>query len=303
MLNLRYLKQLLDEHGDCLDTQVREFHLGGRPFPFNKHPALMGVINLSEDSAYTESICSTTEAAIVRGKWLREQGSEMVDLGAESTLPHARRVSPAEQTARLIPVVQALSGEGIVVSVESYYAEVLEAAGKAGASVFNLTGNRDRKEIYKLAARFEAAVVHCHVPGETVRDAKEIPLSQDMMPKLEDYFRERIEEAGAIGVQRHIVDPGLGFYYSNLADGDLRLTHQMITCLNTFRLNKLGWPVLNILPHAPLVFGEAHRQEAEPVFAMLALLGGTHVLRTHEPGAVSRIRDLLSRFLASSMPV
>jgi dihydropteroate synthase len=296
MLDLGLLRDLLTRHGADWDAPVPGFTLRGRPFDFARRRYLMGVINLSPDSWYRESVCTSEGEAIARGRLLAAQGADLVDIGAESTLPHAARVAPAEQAARLVPVVRALAAEGVLVSAESYHPEVLEAAGEAGAAVFNLTGTRDEDAVYALARRFDAAVVHCYVQGETVRAADAFTFSADMTAALADYFRERLARARAAGVTRHIVDPGLGFYYRNLEDGALRVAHQLRTFLHAFRHRSLGCPLLNILPHAPEVFGEAHRRAAEPFFAVLALLGGSHILRTHELDAVARIRTVLEAY-------
>ena len=107
-----------------------------------------------------------------------------------------------------------------------------------------------------------------------------------------------LENARSAGVDKCIIDPGLGFYYANLTDGERRVAHQLEVFLHTARLNRLGAPTMNILPHAPEIFGDEHRRAAEPFFAVLALLPGTHVLRTHELEVVSRIRRTLELFPA-----
>jgi dihydropteroate synthase len=296
MLDFGPLRELLARHGAAWDAPVPGFEIRGRAFDFARRRYLMGVINLSPDSWYRESVCESEGEAIARGRLLAAQGADLVDIGAESTLPHAARVSPAEQRARVVPVVRALAAEGVLVSVESYHPEVLEAAALAGAAVFNLTGTREEGEALKLARRFDAAVVHCYVQGETVRAVQGFTFAPDMTAALLAYFAERIARARAEGVTRNIVDPGLGFYYANLDDGALRVGHQLQTFLHAFRLRPLGCPVLNILPHAPEVFGEEQRRAAEPFFAVLALLGGTHIVRTHELDTVARIRAVLELY-------
>jgi dihydropteroate synthase len=298
MLDFGPLRRLLARHGAAWDAPVPGFSIRGRRFDFARRRYLMGVINLSPDSWYRESVCADEGQAVARGRLLVAQGADLVDVGAESTLPDAARVSPAEQQARLLPVVRTLAGEGVLVSVESYHPEVLEAAGEAGAAVFNLTGTREEGAVLRLARRFEAAVVHCYVQGETVRAADDFAFSPDMAQTQLDYFGERIARARAAGVTRNVIDPGLGFYYRNLEDGDLRVAYQLQTFVQAFRLRALGCPILNILPHAPELFGEAQRRTAEPVFAVLALLGGTHIVRTHELDAVARVRAMLERFRA-----
>jgi len=296
MLDLLALKELLASHGQDASATVPGFDIGGRPFDFARRRALVGVINLSPESWYRESICTTPAQAIARGRLLAAQGADIVDIGAESTLPEAPRVSPAEQLARLRPVVKALSAEGILVSVESYYPEVLEGAARAGAAVFNLTGAQAQEDVLALAARFNVAVILCYVQGETVREVSDFSFYDDMQGEMEAHFRERTAQAAAAGVRRCIIDPGLGFYYANLQDGALRVNHQLHTFLHTFRLRRLGFPTMNILPHAQDFFGDEHRRAAEPFFAVLAMLGGTDFIRTHEVDQVARIRAVMEAY-------
>ncbi len=296
MLDLEALRELLERHGADLRAPVRGFDIGGQTFDFQRRRTLMGVINLSPDSWYGESVRTGEAEAVQRGIALAAGGADLVDLGAESTLPHAARVAPAEQRARMVPVVEALAARGVIVSVESYHPEVLEAAALAGARVFNLTSMRAERDVLKLARRFDAAVVFCYVQGAAAHDGGDFAFSADMMGEMADYFGERTALAASLGVTRCILDPGLGFYYANLSDGALRVNHQIETLLHTFRLNRLGFPTMNVLPHASEIFGETHRRAAEPFFAVLALLAGTHIVRTHEIDVVARVRDAMAAY-------
>jgi len=297
MLDFKMIRELLSAHGSALDCPVRGFDIAGRSFDFNRRRALMGVINLSPDSWYQESVCRTEGEAIQRGLNLAAEGADLVDLGAESTLPNAARVSAQEQVDRIVPVVRALVARDVICSVESYDLRVIEAAALAGARVFNLTGFTEEDEVLRLATRFEAAVILCYVQGRHVRQVGNFEFAPDVTAEQEQYFREHIDRAEGLGVRRLIVDPGLGFYYRNLEDGALRVNYQIHTFLNAFRWNKLGHPVMNILPHAPEIFGPEYRRSAEPFFAVLALLGGTHVVRTHEMPAVARVRAALDAYV------
>jgi dihydropteroate synthase len=289
MLSLEQLAGLLESHREAASAKVREFSIGGQSFAFNSAPAIMGVINLSPDSWYRESVCLTTGRAIERGRVLHAQGAHIIDIGAESTLAQAARLDGPAQTNKLLPVVQALAAEGLLVSVETYQAQVARACLEAGAKVVNLTGTREAVEIFRLAAGHEAAVILCLVQGPNVREVGEFDLGGDVVGRMRDYFSALADLAGQNGVERILLDPGLGFYYRNLQDSAVRVRHQMLTFLQTFRLRELGFPVCHALPHAFEYFGEDVRC-AEPFFAVLAALGKTDLFRTHE---VPRVRAVL----------
>src|SRR6266404_4796328 len=113
MLTLEYVAELLEQNRSAAGARVKEFSIGGREFGFNSQPAIMGVINLSPDSWYRESVCLTTESAVRRAGVLQAQGTQLIDVGAESTLSQAARVEEAAQNNRLLPVVKALRQAGI----------------------------------------------------------------------------------------------------------------------------------------------------------------------------------------------
>src|SRR5689334_3516555 len=120
MITLEQLADLLESNRSAARAQVREFAIGGQHFAFNSRSAIMGVINLSPDSWYRESVCLNAESAIRRGEVLSAQGADIIDIGAESTLANAGRVSEAEQATRLSPIIKALRQSAILISVETY---------------------------------------------------------------------------------------------------------------------------------------------------------------------------------------
>ena len=289
MLDLATLAALHDKYRDATALPVTDFALGPHRFDFSAQSYLMGVVNLSADSWYRESVVLNAEAAIRRGRVLHEQGAAIIDVGAESTLAHAAQIDGAAQSSALIPVVKELAAAGICVSVETYHPSVTTACLKAGAKILNLTGTVKCDEIFREVADFDAGVIICFVQGDNVRDVGELDLGHDPIATLHDFFARQIEAATNAGVSRIWIDPGLGFYYRNLQDSGARIRHQMHIFLNSFRLRALGWPVCQALPHAFECFEEEVRT-AEPFFAMLALLGQVNLLRTHE---IAKVRGVL----------
>jgi dihydropteroate synthase len=289
MLDLAMLAALHEKYREGAAMPVVDFALGTHRFEFAKQAYLMGVVNLSADSWYRESVALSTEAAIRRGRMLHEQGAAIIDLGAESTLAHAAQVGETAQESALVPVVRELAGAGLCVSVETYHPSVTTACLKAGAKVLNLTGTVNCDAIFREVADFDAGVIICFVQGDHVRAVKDLELGRDPVAALYEFFARQVEAAVSAGVSRIWIDPGLGFYYKNLQDSSARIRHQMQVFLNSFRLRSLGWPVCQALPHAFECFEDEVRV-AEPFFAVLALLGQANLLRTHE---VAKVRGVL----------
>ena len=295
MLTLEHLAELLEKNRAATDAHVKEFFIGGKKFSFNSRPHVMGAVNLSADSWYRESVCLSAEAAVQRGKVLAAQGADIVDIGAESTLAHAARVSGPAQKLKLIPIVKELHANKILVSIETYSPAVARPCLEAGANILNLTGVAGSKEIFKMVAAHDAAVIICYVAGKNVREVGDFDLSADPIPMLNGFFSRQIEMARRAGVEKIFLDPGLGFYYRNLQDSAVRVRHQMNIFLNTFRLRALGFPICHALPHAFEFFREEVRC-AEPFFAVLAALGKTDLFRTHEVPRILAVLETMKTF-------
>jgi dihydropteroate synthase len=295
MLTLELLAELLEKNRAAANATVKEFSIGGRPFAFNSQPAILGVVNLSPDSWYRESVCLTPESAIRRGRLLQEQGADMVDVGAESTLAQAARVDEPGQNSKLLPVVKGLRAAGLLVSVETYLPAVTRACLEAGANLVNLTGTDPGDELFRMVAAHDAAVILCYVQGKNVREVADFDAGADPIETMRRHFARQIEIATRNGVEKILLDPGLGFYYRNLQDSAVRVRHQMTVFLNSFRLRTLGFPICHALPHAFEYFGEEVRC-AEPFFAVLAALGRTDLFRTHEVPRVRAVLETLKAF-------
>jgi dihydropteroate synthase len=295
VLKLEQLAELLEKNRRAASARVKEFSIGGKKFNFNSQPAIMGVVNLSADSWYRESVCLSAETAIQRGKILARQGAAIVDVGAESTLANAARANDEAQKSKFIPVIKKLRAEKILVSVETYSPKVARACLEAGANILNLTGNADSKEIFKMVAAHDAAVIICFVQGKNVREVGDFDLSADPIKMMRHYFSRQIEIAQRNGVEKIFLDPGLGFYYRNLQDSAGRVRHQINIFLNTFRLRELGFPICHALPHAFEFFRDEVRC-AEPFFAVLAALGKTDLFRTHEVPRIKAVLDTMKVF-------
>ena len=289
MLGIEYLAELLEKNRAAALARVTEFSIAGKHFAFNTQPAIMGVINLSPDSWYRESVCLTAESAIGRGKVLQAQGADIIDVGAESTLGNAARADGAEQNRMLLPVIKGLRESGALVSIETYLPAVARACLEAGVNVVNFTGADGTDEVFHMVAGHGATVIICYVQGKHVREVNDFTFSADPVAMMTDYFSRQIDVAARAGVEKIFIDPGLGFYYRNLQDNAVRVRHQMTVFLNSFRLRALGYPICHALPHAFEYFGEEVRC-AEPFFAVLAALGKTDLFRTHE---VPRIKAVL----------
>ncbi len=291
MITLADLAALQEAHGEAWASPVTPVVLDG---PQGAVPigdaavTLMGCVNLSRDSTYRESVATSPADAVRLGRIQAAQGAAIIDLGAESSNAQAARVSAEDQIDSLVPAVKGLAAEAIV-SVETYEPSVVRACLEAGARILNMTGRQHEDEMLALAAEYDAAVVMCFGETANVREVADVPQDADPIPILLDHFAPRIAHARALGVERIVIDPGMGFSYGNLVDPHTRARHQVRVLAQGFRLRPLGVPVCNAVPHTYDLFGDEFRK-AEGFYAVFAALGGTHLVRTHE---VAHLRVVL----------
>jgi dihydropteroate synthase len=289
MITPDVLLPLWEAHRAAIDHPVRTFELAGRTF--DDRPYQLGVINLSRDSTYRESIAHDVPAALYRARRMTVEGAVMIDIGAESTGTNADIVDVDGQLTSLLPVLDALLADGLLVSIETYLTDVAIAALEAGAQVINLTGRVDDPALYEAIARHDAGLILCYTPGETARSDDDVPPVDAMIDEQMAFFRDRLELVTDCGVDKLWIDPGFGFAL-NLPDGPERVRYQTDNLLQSFRFRELGWPVCVTMASAVYLFHDEVRV-AETAMAVLALLAKANLLRSHEVARVQPVLDML----------
>ncbi|MEM1432072.1 MAG: dihydropteroate synthase [Pseudomonadota bacterium] len=285
------LLELWTRHREAFEAPVRSFEIPRFGARFEDHTYQMGVVNLSPDSSYRESICHTVDAALYRARRMAIEGVAMVDIGAESTGDTADLVSIERQIDRMRPVISALAEDGILCSVETYHPEVAVAMLEAGAGVVNLTGRVDDRAMYEAIAKHEAGLVLCYTPGETARSSDDLPPAGTIFDAQIEFFRARLEMVEACGVERIWLDPGFGFAL-NLSDGPDRIRYQTESILQSFRLRVLGWPVAVQMTGSIYLFRDEVRVSPAHA-ATLAGLSRANLLRSHEVPKVQPVLRLM----------
>ncbi|BDP43038.1 dihydropteroate synthase [Deinococcus aetherius] len=172
--------------------------------------AVMGVLNVTPDSFSDGGRHATLEAALAQARAMRDAGALMVDVGGESTRPGADPVPVDEELGRVLPVIRALTGEGVLLSVDTMKPEVAAAALAAGAHLINdVTGLRDAAML-RVCVRAGAPTCIMHMQGEP-RNMQHSPHYDDVVGEVQAFLRERAEAALSAGVPSVLLDPGLGF--------------------------------------------------------------------------------------------
>jgi dihydropteroate synthase len=174
---------------------------------------VMGVVNVTPDSFSDGGSWFGPDAAIARGLELAAQGADIVDVGGESTRPGAQRVPVDEELRRVGPVIRALTGAGVPVSVDTMRAEVAQAALEAGARLVNdVSGGLADPQMPQLVAQAGVPYVVMHWRGHS-HQMQDRAVYGDVVGEVCEELCGRVDAVVAEGVDPAliIVDPGLGF--------------------------------------------------------------------------------------------
>jgi len=247
---------------------------------------VMGVLNVTPDSFSDGGQWLDADRAIRHGLDMAAQGADLVDVGGESTRPGATRISTETELARVLPVVEALSGQGVVVSIDTMRAEVARAAVAAGASVVNdVSGGLSEPALLTAVAELAVPYVAMHWRGYGDR-MHENAVYDDVVTDVRDELAARVGDAVAAGVDPGaiVVDPGIGF--AKDADHNWALLHDLDALL------ALGRPVLvgasrKRFLGALLADGDEprpmpERDQATDAVSALAAAAGAWCVRVHD---------------------
>ncbi len=174
---------------------------------------IMGIVNVTPDSFSDGGEFLDPDRAIAHGRELAREGADVLDVGGESTRPGAEAVGAEEELRRVAPVVEALVGDGLSVSIDTSKVAVAEAALDAGAAMVNdVTALRSEPDLAGLCTQRGCEVVLMHMLGDP-RTMQENPTYEDVVDDVKAFLAERIEFAISEGVdeERIWIDPGIGF--------------------------------------------------------------------------------------------
>jgi dihydropteroate synthase len=175
---------------------------------------VMGVVNVTGDSFSDGGLHLDVDRAVEHGLAMAAEGAAIIDIGGESTRPGAVRIDPRVETARVIPVIKALSSQGITVSVDTMHAGVARAALESGAQIVNdVSGGRADPDMAGLLVEAGVPWVLMHWRRVSTDRPHEIPCYRHVVAEVRAELLASVDDAVAAGVDpaKLIIDPGLGF--------------------------------------------------------------------------------------------
>ncbi|MBJ9985391.1 dihydropteroate synthase [Acinetobacter sp. S40] len=244
-------------------------------------PKVMGILNVTPDSFSDGGQHNQKQQAYAYAMQMIEDGASIIDIGGESTRPGASPVEIKEEICRVVPVVELLAKEDVILSIDTSQPEVIKAAVEAGAHIWNDVRALTRPEALETATALDIPVMIMHMRGEptTMNQLDHyVDVTLDVMQEL----RQRIDDALLAGVKSEniIIDPGFGF---------AKNAQQNLQLLNEFwKLNELGYPILSALSRKRFIgeaLGGANAQQravGSVTAHLLSIQQGASIVRAHD---------------------
>ncbi|OOV36476.1 dihydropteroate synthase [Candidatus Synechococcus spongiarum LMB bulk10D] len=254
--------------------------------------AVMAVVNVTPDSFSDGGRITSVAQAVDACRASLEAGAHILDIGGQSTRPGAVEVGPAVEMERVLPVIRALRqqlGSEPVLSIDTFWAEVAEAALREGVNWINdVSGGNHDPAMLSLVARWRCPYVLMHRRGNS-RTMDNMAHYKDVVGEVEAALLHQTTTAQAGGVQpwQILWDPGLGF---------AKTTHHNLTLLHHLsRLSCHGYPLL-VGPSRKRFIGEVlvrpdpcQRVWGTAATVCKAVAGGAAVVRIHDVEAMAQV--------------
>ncbi|MBI4641829.1 MAG: dihydropteroate synthase [Candidatus Tectomicrobia bacterium] len=282
-----------DEGRDSFPVKfgTRLLHLGERTH-------IMGIINMTPDSFSSDGLAGEIEAAVEQGKRFVEEGADILDVGGETARADRPIISPEEEIARVVPVIEALAkAVDIPISIDTYKSRVARAAIEAGATLLNdISGFKLGPEIGEIAAEYRVPLVIIHTLKPPKIRPETTPHYDDLMGEVIRFLGSRMAYAESLGVAREniILDPGIAF--GKTAQQDLEIVKKLR------EVTSLGRPIL-LAPSKKRLVGETlnlpveERFEGTAAAVTVGIMNGANIMRVHDVKAMVRVARMTDAIL------
>jgi len=254
-------------------------------------PIIMGVLNITPDSFSDGGLFFDSKSAITQAELMVKEGAGIIDIGGESTRPGAPEVSVEDELNRVIPVIEALSGNiDVPISIDTSKPIVMEKAFNAGASIINDVNALRSEGALQMAASLQADVCLMHMQGSP-RTMQTNPTYDNVVSDIKAFFEQRLEACKSADIKLNAItlDPGFGF--------GKNLGHNIALLKNLSEFHEFGVSILAGLSRKSMIgslLGDKDvdsRMIGSVTAALIAVENGADIIRVHD---VAETKDALT---------
>ncbi|MDZ7623982.1 MAG: dihydropteroate synthase [Ignavibacteriaceae bacterium] len=260
-------------------SEIIQYKIGKRKFDF-KLAYVMGIVNVTPDSFSDGGRFIDKDKAVSYALEMIENGVDIIDIGGESTRPGSEPVGESEELRRVIPVITEILKQkpDAILSIDTTKAKVAKEALKSGAVIVNdISGGTFEPDIFDVVSEFDAAMILMHTKGKP-KTMQASPVYTDVVSEVYDYLATQSELAFKHGIEKIIIDPGIGF--GKRTEDNLALIER----LEDFK--SLGFPIMIGLSRKSFIGNILNlpiedRDDATNAMNSFAISKGARIIRTH----------------------
>lgn len=245
-------------------------------------PIIMGILNATPDSFSDGGRYNVVSSALDRISIMLNEGASIIDIGGESTRPNAEPVSEEEELDRVIPILKKAitTFQKGTFSIDTTKYEVAKQALQLGVQIINdVSGLEKEPRLAELCARHNATYVLMHSKGNP-KTMQENPVYENIVEEVREFFEKKIKILKDAGVEKIILDPGVGF--------GKKLEHNLSLIAHLDKFKKFGFPILIGASRKSMVGQILDGRPAEDRLAGTlavhyhSLMLGANILRVHD---------------------
>ena len=261
-------------------------------------PCVMGILNLTPDSFYSNSRMGSIDAALERAEICLKEGAAFIDIGAYSSRPGAAEVTTDEELKRMIPAIAAISKRfpEAKLSIDTFRAKVARESIEAGAHMVNdISGGNLDELMFETVAALNVPYILMHMQG-TPQTMQQKPVYKNIGLEVVDYLAEKVNALKALGVKDIILDPGFGFAKNT--------THNYQLMSQLENLDVFGLPVLVGISRKSMIYKllgitADEALNGTTVLNTIALQKGAAILRVHDVKAAVECISIVEKMQQS----
>lgn len=244
-------------------------------------PAVMGILNITNDSFFDGGKHNSVNNALFQTEKMLNEGATFIDIGAQSTRPGADMIGQEAELKAAIPVIEKLAEKfpEIIISIDTFRAEVAQQAIAAGAAMINdVSGGEDDPKMFETVINLKVPYILMHKQGD-YKTMHHNPTYQNVVTDIMNYFIPKVEYLKQNGVADLILDLGFGF------GKNLEHNYELLSKMDRFKIFEL--PILVGVSRKKMIQNviEADAQHAlngTTVVNTIALMKGAKILRVHD---------------------
>lgn len=259
-------------------------------------PKVMGILNVTPDSFSDGGKYFSTDSAVDKALQMIDEGADIIDIGGESTRPGSDPVEMKEEISRTIPVIKKLISlrKNLIISIDTTKSEVARQALESGASIINdISGLTFDKDMISVARDFKAGVIIMHIKGNP-KTMQQNPFYEDVIKEVKDFLISQVKLAEDNGVQKIIIDPGIGF--------GKRVEDNFNIVRNLESFKSIGYPLMIGLSRKSFI-GKTLNLEVDDrdmptvILEAISVVKSARIIRTHNVKYCRQMVKLVSNII------